>query len=189
MGGSSQSSASSSAASMAVRDEDGFLPLSKCSLCGTRLIGRVSQQRRSMGKRFYKCPRLEHTPLACKFYMLEEHYVDYLATYGVDGPGIALHGGNRSQPMLGQGNYGPGIDVLKEANVLLKEAVDAMERCNVQLQSATRALKEAEVAVKSAAGTKMAMEGKIERIGEHLVLVGLANIFLVVLVLLVLLVK
>ncbi|CAL4907747.1 unnamed protein product [Urochloa decumbens] len=188
MGGSSQSSASSSAASMAMRDADGFLPLSKCSLCGTRLIGRVSQQPRSMGKRFYKCPKLEHTPLACKFYMLEEHYVDYLATYGVDGLGIAVRGGNRSQPSLAQGNYGY-TEVLNEANCLLKEAMDAIERCNVQLESATRALKEAEAIVKSTGESKMAMGGKIERIGERLVLVGLANIFLVVLVLLVLLVK
>ncbi|CAO2161464.1 unnamed protein product, partial [Urochloa humidicola] len=137
MSGSSQSFTSSSSATMLVRDADGSLPLSKCSLCGTRLIGRVSQQPRSKGKRFYKCPRLEHTDLACKFYMLEEHYVEYLATYGLDGPPIAMHTGNCSQ-----GGH-VCTDVLREANVLLKEARDAMERCNMQLESATHALKEA----------------------------------------------
>ncbi|CAN6284543.1 unnamed protein product [Urochloa humidicola] len=168
---------------MLVRDADGFLPLSKCSLCGTRLIGRVSQQPRSKGKRFYKCPRLEHTDLACKFYMLEEHYVEYLATYGLDGPPIAMRTGNCSQ-----GGHGC-TDMLREANVLLKEARDAMERCNMQLESATRALKEAEAVVKSATESKNAIGAKIERIGDHLTIIGVANILLVVLVLIVLLVK
>ena len=42
------------------RDEAGFLPLVPCSKCGTLLIGRVSHKEGSKGKRFYKCPLLEH---------------------------------------------------------------------------------------------------------------------------------
>ena len=42
------------------RDASGFLPLVSYSKCRTKLIGRVSQKIGSKGKRFYKCPLLEH---------------------------------------------------------------------------------------------------------------------------------
>ena len=89
------------------RDEAGFLPLVPCSKCGTLLIGRVSHKEGSKGKRFYKCPLLEHvscggiaslfwmrffvdffisglqTDYACRTYYFEEHYVPLLVSKGV----------------------------------------------------------------------------------------------------------
>ena len=47
------------------RDVAGFLPLVPCSKWGTKLIGRVSQKVGSKGKRFYKCPLLEHESDYC----------------------------------------------------------------------------------------------------------------------------
>lgn len=115
------------------------------------------------------------TPLACKFYKMEEHYVEYLSTYGVH-QGVTA---NVRGPYL----------IGREAIRLLKAAKDVVQQCNVQMQSVACALKDAEGALKSSDERLMAIEAKIERIGGFLCILGLANIFLVVLVLIVLLVK
>ena len=62
MASSSQSTArtSSVAALEPFRDAGGMLPLVPCHKCGTQFISRVSQKTGSKGKRFYKCPLLEH---------------------------------------------------------------------------------------------------------------------------------
>ncbi|CAD6206090.1 unnamed protein product [Miscanthus lutarioriparius] len=65
------------------RDQAGFLPLVPCHKCGTVFIGRVSQKPGSKGKRFYKCPLLEHTDFACGVYYFEEQYINYLVAKGV----------------------------------------------------------------------------------------------------------
>ena len=111
--------------------------------------------------------------MACKFYMFEELYVDYLVQIGV------LEGAG--------GGTEIGADV--KVTELLNEGLDEVRRCSIQLKSAVSAIKEAECLLKAAADSKMAMGSKFDRIGYRLVVVGLANIFLVALVLLVLLIK
>ncbi|CAD6205220.1 unnamed protein product [Miscanthus lutarioriparius] len=65
------------------RDQAGFLPLVPCHKCGTVFIGRVSQKPGSKGKRFYKCPLLEHIDFACGVYYFEEQYINYLVAKGI----------------------------------------------------------------------------------------------------------
>ncbi|BAT00415.1 Os07g0190500 [Oryza sativa Japonica Group] len=56
------------------------LPLIACPLCctGTQLELRTSRTPANPNKRFVKCPRIEHTEWACKFFMWETQYEQLL---------------------------------------------------------------------------------------------------------------
>ncbi|CAD6262935.1 unnamed protein product [Miscanthus lutarioriparius] len=101
------------------RDEAGFLPLVPCSKCGTLLIGRVSHKEGSKGKRFYKCPLLEHTDYVCRTYYFEEHYVPLLVSKGV----LPRHFSQL------RGRDGMGLEVRKDGKDMLKacQGVDACQ--------------------------------------------------------------
>jgi len=62
MASSSQSTARASSVAVLepFRDAGGMLPLVPSHKCGTQFINHVSQKTGSKGKRFYKCPLLEH---------------------------------------------------------------------------------------------------------------------------------
>ncbi|CAN6245775.1 unnamed protein product [Urochloa humidicola] len=182
MAASSQSASASATDSLApYRDAQGYLPLQSCSKCGTMVIGRVSQQPKSRGQRFYKCPLFEHTGMACKFFMFEGEYVEYLVSLGVLPRSCSKLKGREADLV--------GIESLNQANRVLKEAIDGVECCHDILQVAISKLKVAEDALKNAGSSKMALESKVDRIGERLVVLGLANLVFVVLVLMVLLIK
>uniref|UniRef100_I1R377 GRF-type domain-containing protein n=1 Tax=Oryza glaberrima TaxID=4538 RepID=I1R377_ORYGL len=68
-----------SASSSAVRRRTGELFLGKCPLCGTQLVARTSRTPKNPNKNLVKCPNLENTPYACRFFMWEGQYEQFLA--------------------------------------------------------------------------------------------------------------
>lgn len=78
---------------------------------------------------------------------------------------------------------------IKEATELLKEAINGVKRSTGMLENAVASLKDAEIELKAALEKNEQLGRKVDRLGELLVIVGIANLFIVVLVLLVLLVK
>uniref|UniRef100_A0A0E0BPB7 GRF-type domain-containing protein n=1 Tax=Oryza glumipatula TaxID=40148 RepID=A0A0E0BPB7_9ORYZ len=63
----------------AIRRRTGELFLGNCPLCGTHLEERTSRTLKNPNKKFVKCPNLEHTPYACRFFMWEGQYEQFLA--------------------------------------------------------------------------------------------------------------
>jgi len=184
------------------RDEAGFLPLVPCSKCGTLLIGRVSHKEGSKGKRFYKCPLLEHvscggiaslfwmrffvdffisglqTDYACRTYYFEEHYVPLLVSKGV----LPRHFSQL------RGRDGMGLEVMKDGKDMLK-ACQGVDACQELMESAVIHLKDSEALLKALVDSNSKLMTKMDKIGERLLVVGAVKVFILVLVLLVLLVK
>jgi len=184
------------------RDEAGFLPLVPCSKCGTLLIGRVSHKEGSKGKRFYKCPLLEHvscggiaslfwmrffvdffisglqTDYACRTYYFEEHYIPLLVSKGV----LPRHFSQL------RGRDGMGLEVMKDGKDMLK-ACQGVDACQELMESAVIHLKDSEALLKALVDSNSKLMTKMDKIGERLLVVGAVKVFILVLVLLVLLVK
>jgi len=77
----------------------------------------------------------------------------------------------------------------KDAHDMLKAAVEGVETCTGLLQSAIMSLKDVEAKLKAASQTEAIVCNKMDRIGERLLNLGLANLLVVVLVLMVLMFK
>lgn len=131
---------------------------------------------------------LLQTSMACKFYMFEEHYVEYLVKKGLLPTCFSSRG---IRPVASVTNVAwnealkGGTEHFGEATEHIGEAVKLVEESLASLDKAVTALKDAE----NTAGDRIQdLSKKVDRLGE-LVLVGVANLFVLVLVLLVLLVK
>uniref|UniRef100_A0A0E0F9P1 GRF-type domain-containing protein n=1 Tax=Oryza meridionalis TaxID=40149 RepID=A0A0E0F9P1_9ORYZ len=68
-----------SVSSSAIRRCTGELFLGKCPLCGTQLEARTSRTLKNPNKKFVKCPNLEHTSYACRYFIWEGQYEQFLA--------------------------------------------------------------------------------------------------------------
>ena len=185
------------------RDQAGFLPLVPCHKCRTVFIGRVSQKPGSKGKRFYKCPLLEHvsgrwlliwfwgdahffdfsslvcqTDFACGVYYFEEQYINYLVAKGVLPRAC-------SQVRV-QGAM--ALEVMREGNDKEK-ACQGFDGCQDLLETAVIHLQGSEALLKSVLESNKKLLTNMNKIGERLLVVGGVMVFVLVLVLLVLLVK
>ena len=117
---------------------------------------------------------LVQTDFACAVYMFEDEYVEYLVRRGILPPSCSRI---RSPDLL-------RYEVVKnEPADMMKVAVEEVEKCTRMLQAS---VKDAEANLKDAADCKAMMCNKIDKIGERLLFIGLANLVVVVLVLLVL---
>ena len=117
---------------------------------------------------------LVQTDFACAVYMFEDEYVEYLVRRGILPPSYSRI---RSPYLL-------RYEVVKnEPADMMKVAVEEVEKCTHMLQAS---VKDAEANLKDAADCKAVMCNKIDKIGERLLFIGLANLVVVVIVLLVL---
>ena len=117
---------------------------------------------------------LVQTDFACAVYMFEDEYVEYLVRRGILPPSCSRI---RSPDLL-------RYEVVKnEPADMMKVAVEEVEKCTRMLQAS---VKDAKANLKDAADCKAMMCNKIDKIGERLLFIGLANLVVVVLVLLVL---
>ena len=117
---------------------------------------------------------LVQTDFACAVYMFEDEYVEYLVRIGILPPSS---GRIRSPDLL-------RYEVVKnEPADMMKVVVEEVEKCTRMLQAS---VKDAKANLKDAADCKAMMCNKIDKIGERLLFIGLANLVVVVLVLLVL---
>ncbi|CAD6261490.1 unnamed protein product [Miscanthus lutarioriparius] len=182
MASSSKTEAASSAPSLdAFRDGTSNLPLVDCSKCGAQLIGLVSKQDKSFGQKFYKCPLINH------FYMWEDQYVEYL---------IGKSKLPRCFSKIGRGSPSLGLTQAMDPRMSSQELIQAMESlkesiggCTTMLESTTASMKDAHAALKKIVDANQSIGSNIDKIGDRLLVLGLAIMFIVVLLLLVALVK
>ena len=120
------------------------------------------------------------TDFACGVYMFEQEYVEYLVLKG-----HLPHSCNRIRSV----EVPVGADMAKDGHDMLKTAVEGVETCTGLLLSAIMSLKDVEAKLKAAYQTEAIVCNKMDRIGERLLNLGLANLLVVVLVLMVLMFK
>jgi hypothetical protein len=111
--------------------------------------------------------------------MFEEEYVEYLVLKG-HLPRSCSRIRGAEVPM-----GAVGVDKSKDGYDMLKATVDGVETCTGLLQSTITSLKDVEAKMNAASQT----EAKVDRIGERVLFLGLANLVVVVLVLMLLMFK
>jgi len=119
--------------------------------------------------------RLLQTDFACKVYMFEEDYVEYLVV-----------GGHlpRYCSRFRSAEVSVGAVKAKDGHDMLA-AVEGVQTFTGLLQSAIASLNDVEAKLKAPSQT----EAKMDRIGERLLILGVANLVVVALVLMVLICK
>ena len=78
---------------------------------------------------------------------------------------------------------------LNEGREALKEVIEGVQSCTTLLESTTNNLKDAEAAMKRIVDVNQAFCSNIDKLGVWLLVLGAANMFVVVLLLMVMLVK
>jgi hypothetical protein len=121
--------------------------------------------------------------MACSFYMFEEHYVEFLVKEGLLRTCFSRRGIRADVSVTNVSKN----EAMKDATEHLGEAMKGVGRSISSLDNAITALKDSQ----NAAADRIVgdMGKKVDRLSEIVVYVGLANLFVLVLVLLVLLVK
>ena len=120
--------------------------------------------------------RLLQTDFACKVYMFEEDYVEYLVV-----------GGHlpRYCSRFRSAEVSVGAVKAKDGHDMLIATVEGVQTFTGLLQSAIASLNDVEAKLKAPSQT----EAKMDRIGERLLILGVANLVVVALVLMVLICK
>lgn len=109
--------------------------------------------------------------MACRFYMFEDSYVEYLVSKGILPPSCMLRGSRADQ--------------CRDAPATM-DLKDAIQDCTEQMREARNGF---ERSIRDVKDAQIVSAQRICRIVEIGVYVGLANLFVLVLILLVLLVK
>lgn len=112
-------------------------------------------------------------------YMFEAEYVEYLVLKG-HLPRFCSRIRSAKVPVGAM-----GADKSKDGYDMLKATVDGIVTCTGLLQSTIMSLKDVEAKLNAASQT----EAMVDRIGEHVLFLGLANLVVVVLVLMLLMFK
>jgi hypothetical protein len=119
--------------------------------------------------------------------MWEDQYVEYLIDRSKLPRCFSKIGGGSSAQAFPQVTD-PRMSSV-ELIACLKESIARVDRCTSLLERRTDSLKDAEAALKKIVYGNKSMGSNIKKIGDRLVVLGLANLFVVVVLLLVVLVK
>ena len=118
------------------------------------------------------------TDYSCGTYYFEEHYVEYLVSKGVLPRACSQV---RCRDVM-------ALEMMKDGKDMVK-ACQGVDACQDLLESAIIYLKDLEALLKTIVDGHSKLMNKVDKIGERLLIVAVAKLFILVLVLLVLSVK